>query len=631
MKVLDSLSNAVKSRTKVRLSEVNQKIIDQLVGKFKTQTTDGDDVILKYIEAFGRYKNGLPPEQRDIFKYSYDELKTLIDAKSSGKTIKNIFNYFKKTTEGVDKTQLSLVIKKYLEVRPFLPKEFQNIKNIGYYDLVEMLEKDYEDLIRRNAPQYFQKKTPNLDNTIVKFYIDSYLRIVDDIDVNSKILTSMSFTELEHLVDSYNSKHGVSKEESRKVWDEELNLVYDKNNLKIYLSESKNACIQLAKGRSWCISRKGSGNMYYNYRFDKSLTIYFVINEDLPYDDLDYALVILVDRDGDIRIADRGNSTYGGGHIVSWDTAYSKCPKLKGLEHIFKPKPLTPEEEELFSKYKNVRIQSDPIKELGSEEAAEIWLEINSPSLGDNDNPSSWGNIVYSNLTDSLRKKYIALGFNLTYNQIKMSSDDIINYYISNRMSNILSNNKSLKTIDQSDYDVLRYLINTTNEKSVINKLIQIKKELISRLSSSDFSGSVSNQLKLNDNSLPARVVNLFGFDKFVDIYSNYGKSVNKISYEPSDKIPVELTDKFIESFPNLETLAINNVKTLSDSISELRNLRYLLLKDSTIDSLPKSIVNIPNLQILNLTGNDRLIKNSKWLSDYYEEIENGMFTPKFD
>ena len=52
----------------------------------------------------------------------------------------------------------------------------------------------------------------------------------------------------------------------------------------------------------------------------------------------------------------------------------------------------------------------------------EMWLEYNSPRLSD---------VQYSNITPELKKKYIALGMDLSSNMIKSSEPEVLRYYIS--------------------------------------------------------------------------------------------------------------------------------------------------------------------------------------------------------
>jgi hypothetical protein len=72
---------------------------------------------------------------------------------------------------------------------------------------------------------------------------------------------------------------------------EDIDLKYDQNNLKIFAPKTKDQCIRLKNGRGWCTSREGSGNMYYNYRLGHERTLYYVIDEDKKYDDLNFDYV----------------------------------------------------------------------------------------------------------------------------------------------------------------------------------------------------------------------------------------------------------------------------------------------------------------------------------------------------
>jgi len=125
----------------------------------------------------------------------------------------------------------------------------------------------------------------------------------------------------------------------------------------------------LRNGRSWCTSRDGSSNLYYNYRLNNNLTLYYVINEDLPYSDTNFASVILVQTDGRKRLADGTNSgRYSGHDAIPWDDIVKKIPKLSGLESIFVPKPLTEEEKQTIDKVKNTRVGDNPTKSFDGDQ-----------------------------------------------------------------------------------------------------------------------------------------------------------------------------------------------------------------------------------------------------------------------
>ena len=92
----------------------------------------------------------------------------------------------------------------------------------------------------------------------------------------------------------------------------------------------------MRNGRSWCTSREGGSNLYYNYRLESNKTLYYIIDEDKDFSDTDFAVVILVDRWGGKALADGTNSgKYSGHSNIPWNEIVSKIPKLKGKENLF--------------------------------------------------------------------------------------------------------------------------------------------------------------------------------------------------------------------------------------------------------------------------------------------------------
>ena len=62
--------------------------MNQLFVKFKEETEYSEDDIKSFINDFDKYKNGLPSDKRDITKYSYEQLKSLIQSKRSKNVLK---------------------------------------------------------------------------------------------------------------------------------------------------------------------------------------------------------------------------------------------------------------------------------------------------------------------------------------------------------------------------------------------------------------------------------------------------------------------------------------------------------------------------------------------------------------
>ena len=454
MDLVKILSTIVEKRTlssKLVITEaLSKKVIAKLLAKFKAQTKDDDSVILKTIEGFSKYKDSLPSDKRDITKYDYLPLKYVVLTRETKKLEKDAYPEYIEKNKGANKNDVKRALKKYFELFPLLPQNQRNLNSIPYLKLIEFLQQKFNVMITAAAIKKFENEEPRITREQLIFYISTYLDNYDRLPESTPPILFMNFEQLEQVVDGLG---GISDEiRAPKSQYEGIEKIYDKDNLFIFKPNGKEQCVRLAHGRSWCISREGGSNLYYNYRLDKNLTIYYVIDLDKPYGDLDFASVILVDKYGRKRIADGKNMAggYSGHSVESWDTISKKVPKIADKEGLFVPEPLTDQEQELFQKYRYATIQNDAIKELGSEYAAEMWLELRSPDLTNANN----GAEIYGNLPDELKKKYISLDLPLNGKMIEVSSPDVLKLYASRQLEKILK--KSLKDLKPADISFLK-------------------------------------------------------------------------------------------------------------------------------------------------------------------------------
>jgi len=116
MRLVKVLSSVVTERAtpKSVLLEISAKLKASLVAKFKEQTSDSTDTIGEYIEEFEKYKNGLPPDKRDLSKFNYPDLKKIIDTKKFQKREKDLFTSFKKKEEKLERAELARTVRKLL-------------------------------------------------------------------------------------------------------------------------------------------------------------------------------------------------------------------------------------------------------------------------------------------------------------------------------------------------------------------------------------------------------------------------------------------------------------------------------------------------------------------------------------
>ena len=562
------------------LNEVSDKVKNQLYSKFKDDTSDSREVIMSYIDLFDRYKESLPSNKRDITKYSYKDLKSFIEVKQSVKTITDIFNKFKKKEQGIENVELKKNIKKFLEIQSELPPEYQDITKFSFLNLVKFINKGYSQLLNKKMIKKFSEENPNLTQDQILFYLNNYNENFDIIPFETKGIDKMSFSELEGLLDGLEGKKDAT--DIKKTDVEDIDLKYDENNLKIFAPKTKDQCIRLKNGRGWCTSREGSGNMYYNYRLGSERTLYYVIDEDMNFDDLNFATVILVDPNGRKAMADKSNSgTYGGSTNLPWSEIVKKVPKLEGLEDIFKPEPLTNEEKELINIVRNVRVGDNPMESFNSPQQVEMWLEYNSPTLSDTQ---------YSNLTSNLKKKYIALGMDLSSNMITTSEPEVLKYYIGKKIEVIT--NKDINSLNSSELS----LLNTPMLK-------KLKDEFKPKFTKSLVTSRDELTISEFDSGPIAKFIKLYGLE---DLFKNLPETLKSIQIintkEPNMiiKIPED-----IGRFKQLSMIIFRNcIDRLPDSICELPELTYLGCIDNTqLTTIPECIVNLPKITFLNLRG----------------------------
>ena len=573
MKLLKALNENI-------LLEVSEKLKNQLYNKFKDETSEDKEVVMSYIDMFDRFKESLPSNKRDITKYSYKELKSFIDDKRFTKQVNDIFNKFKKKEKGIENVALKKVIKKFLEIQSELPKEYQDIEKFNYLQLIKLIEKGYVSLLNKKMVEKFTTENPNLTSDQILFYITNYLDNFDLIPLETKGIDKMSFSELEHLLDGLEGKKDASDKTKEDI--EDIDLKYDQNNLKIFAPKTKDQCIRLKNGRGWCTSREGSGNMYYNYRLGHERTLYYVIDEDKKYDDLNFAVVILVDPDGRMALADKSNSgRYAGSTNLPWSEIVDKVPKLEGLQDIFKPIPLTQEERELINTVKNARVGDNPMESFENPQQVEMWLEYNSPKLSD---------VQYSNLIPNLKKKYIALGMDLTPAMISSSEPEVLKYYMSKKIDSL--KNKSADSLSSTDIA----LLNTPMLKKLKDEL---KPKLAKTLTTS------GDKLIIDDfeRGASGKFISLYGLD---DLFRNLPETLKELQIQNKNNkgmiinIPSE-----IGRFKELNMIMLDNcINSIPDTVCELPKLKFLaLINNEQLTSIPNCVSNLPSLLFLNLKG----------------------------
>ena len=607
MRLVKLLSSVVTERStpKSVLLEISDKLKASLTAKFKEQTTDSIEVIGDYIEEFEKYKNGLPTDKRDLSKFNYEELKKIIDTKKFQKNEKELFGKFKKKEEKLERVELAKTVRKFLEVQSKFGK-VKDPSNYKFLDFSKLVNQVYPKYIKEILMDRFKKENTAITEDILEYYISSYVDNFDELYSQMPPPTQLSFSDFEHYIDGMDK--GLAN--AGKMSTEDIETVYDDNNMIIFQPKTRDQCIKLKNGRSWCTSREGGSNLFYNYRLDNRRTLYYVIDQDKEYSDLNFAVVVLVDPDGDMSLADGSNSgRYSGHQNIPWSEITQKIPKLNNLKDVFKPKPLTKDELELINQIRNTRVNDNPIEDLGSEERAEMWLEIKSPRLSD---------VQFGNLTPVLRKKYIALGHDLTAGMINVSDPETKKYYISKQLDSIRT--KSLSQLSDSDIAILN-----------LPGMSKLKEEMKSKFAT-DFQSGDNITIKIPAQK-EGKYIALYGFDELIKNLSSNVKFFEIICTEknyPQYDLPKEFCDRFTQ----LETLVMENiVASIPDNISNLRNLTVLNLKgNQNLLTLPSSILKMGNLDMVILRNAPQNFTPPQGFEEYFEDMgDNFFYRTKFD
>jgi len=595
MRLTSMLSNVI-------IKEVSQKLANQLLAKFKEQTKDDDQKIMALITKFDQYKEGLDIDKRDITKYSYDALKSLILGKEIEKASDKALTQLKKKydryrEQGSDdeaaryryeSSTLKSLVKKFFDIQPYLQGPEKDIMKYDYLSLYDFIRKNYGKIINKiitknmsNDPDFAGGNPETL-----LFYINSFIQNRDRVPRGTKPVGLMNFHELEHLVDGALSQGDDNADKDKSNFDD-IDRVYDKNNLIVFSPKSKDQCVRLKNGRTWCTSREGSGNLYYNYRLNNERTLYYVIDEDKPFSDLNYAVVILVDPYGRMALADKSNSgRYSGHQNIPWSEIEEKIPKLKGLQSLFEPKPLTDAEKELINKVRNTRVGENPYESLGDEQTVEMWLEYVTPTLSDEQ---------FGNLSPDLQKKYIALGFDLDYGKLKNASEGVLSYYVNKKKEKLMRTPFSQLT--DKDLDLL--------DLPMMKKLKeQLKSTFVESLLSG---GKSSNKLELEyPKDAASKYIKLYGLDELID---NLPDDLEVFDFNNSTNSPMNLNlpDSF-KKFKNLGTFHVRNaLNEVPEVLKGMNSLDFIALPDSpNIHSVPEWIADLPNLLALTFYGGDQ-------------------------
>jgi hypothetical protein len=612
MELLGLLSKVVKEnlQTKKILLEYPESTVKKLIDKFSKETEETEENIRKTIADFERFKSAFANEDKDIFRHSYQKVKELIkDKETSQQTRKNLDDYaqdFINKYRGKINVDLQLIkinIKKFFEIKTLVKKSKAFSKDILSYTPTELNELviPYFSRFDRNGnnelvvaiTEKFHKEVPNEDPlTTILPRAQRYVAQYDSIPLRSKLVAYMNFEQFEHLVDGY-TKMGEDEYSLPQIDTSDVEIKYEDDDVLIFAPDQKHKCINIRKkyapDRRWCTSWEGASNYYYNYRLNQNLTLYYVINKNLPTSDLNYASVILVDKYGEKRLADGSNSgRFSGGTVIPWKEILSKIPVLQGKEGYFEPKPYTQEDQDKLNRYKHYTLKTtNPIQELGGLEEVELWMELRGPDFKSMTN----GAETFANLPEELQKKYIGLGSELSGAMVRVLGPSAMSYYVSKKKEKLLV--KSLRELNENDIEVV-----LSKEMRPYLRQLRIKYE--NELDQNFDPSLVTIDYPDDANGKFAR---MFGLERLFEIFPQ-NMTFLQIENKSKDDITLKIPET-IGNFTDLEVLVCEGIiDSLPDSIGNCRQLTFLnLTQNKKLTTLPKSVGNLTCLDFLSVEG----------------------------
>jgi hypothetical protein len=633
MELVGVLSKIVKENLNVKkiLLEYPESTVKKLVDKFSAETEDTEDVIKKTISDFERFKSAFDNEDKDIFKHSYDKVKQLVADKSTKqktkKDLEGLAQEFVTKYKGVDLQLVKSSIKKYFELKTLFPEQKlfkREVTELTPSQLSDLVGKFFskfnergENELTKRMMEKFSKDNPDDDPlTVILPRVKRFVNHFDSIPLSSKLSAFMTFDEFEHIVDGY-TPAGEDEYSLPDIDLGDVNIAYEDDHVLIFAPDEKQKCINIRKkhapDRRWCTSWEGSSNYYYNYRLNQNLTLYYVISKDLPESDLNYAVVVLVDKYGGMRLADGSNSgRYAGGQEIDWNEITKKVPALSGKKEYLEPKPFTEEDQEKMTRYKSHNLQTtDPIKELGGIEEVELWMELRGPDFTNITN----GDDIFSNLPEELQKKYIGLGNELSGGMVRGLKEGAMSYYVSKKKEKLLT--KTLNQLSTSDIEVIL-------SKEMRPYFRQLKRKYSQELNKSESIKFVQVEYPKDDAS---KYIALFGFDEFFESLSAEEVEFINMENKTSDVLSLDLPSS-ISKFTKLKTLVIDGmIKSLPESIGDCTQLSFLNLNNNVnLDRLPDSIVKLTCLEFFSIQGSDPNMKIPEKLEEFMTPDEDFWF-----
>ena len=242
--------------------------------------------------------------------------------------------------------------------------------------------------------------------------------LVDDYKAFQKFFQNVPLTHFKSYVDWTEKVHAKRDESEYQSRNKELkdidvsnedkeDVLANNEDVLILKADDEHKCVRYGKGYSFCISRPGGGNMYWNYRQSKASTFYFIFFKKIPKTDERHIMVL-------DRTAKGWEWTFGKNQTKvikgGWNEIVETFPVLEKYEKLFVNKPLTDEE----------KIYQNKLKEFVYNPSVEEFKEFSYKEKAD---ALKFGVLLPLDLFESLdkylRNEWISVGPKM--------SDDVFN------------------------------------------------------------------------------------------------------------------------------------------------------------------------------------------------------------
>lgn len=473
-------------------------------------------------------------------------------------------------------------------------------------DIVDRYINDFKEIRDKKYKEAKEKELPNLNVPVgeARFNIDNY----------------KTFKELEVLVDyvAGQRKFGSANFEDIKI---DGKPIFKNKDVEIFYADTPRACIQYKgnKPYGWCVSRSDSSNMFYNYRLQQHEPAFYFVKRiaatDKEFSFWNLAKDVFLGKFQDkyhffviqaiknVKIGDENTKSYvvtsamnDGDIQMSWSEIIKIAPELRGLQKIFEPKPLSPEEREKVDKYKKGLSDEDfarlPYKE--KEYYMAIYVKMDKP-LTDNQ---------FAELPEDLKNKYVGFGVGLSDNQFELirNNSKLVKRYVEITKRKweefVKSNDKDAFGFTSSEIDIV------SNDYDLINKLdsdgiyhllrnSENPKKIVDILNKKGLEFSLPDISYIYSSPSPLKFAELYGLEKvnnFFERYKKYwgsivrGDNYNRIKNKNEFAKLLILLNKYFNMYISdllyffEEDLTYDTIKFYIDTLDNVRDFQMLAI-----------------------------------------------------